>query len=155
MKPVRTRKKTSMMDYTSHQGAPASNATKVNLMLRQFNQSLLEFIRDLCKSFPKVEGFRRAYASSNLMSTINPSMMQGMFNRYCSQYKDQIVNHDDEFFLSKDYKEEMSAAGESIEIVSMIKDVWGTIEQADKDNIWRHMEVLVAIDYMIEEAKKA
>ena len=114
-----------------------------------FNKGLLDFIRDLAKSFPQVDGFRTAYASTNLMAMLNPTMIQGIFHKHCQPFVDRIIGHDDAFFLEKDYATEMAGTGESIEIVSIIKNIWGTLDQSYKDTIWRHMEVLVALSFTI------
>lgn len=119
----------------------------------QFNRALLDFIKDLALSFPHVEGFRRAYASTNLMSTIQPNMVQTLFNRFISSYTDQILQHNEAFFLQKDYSEELATAGENIEIVTVLKQVWTGLQSQDKDSIWRHMEVLVALNHAVESAK--
>lgn len=117
--------------------------------VKDFNRALLDFIRDLAKSFPQVEGFRRAYASTNLMATLNPPLVQSMFNKVISPFVPRILMRDEAFFLAKDYTEEAAVAGENLEFVSMIKEIWGTMSCDDKDNIWRHMEVLVAINHTI------
>ena len=129
------------------------NETSAREMTSKFNRALLDFIRDLAKSFPQVEGFRRAYASTNLMSTLNPPLVQCIFSRYCSKYTDKILIHDDAFFIEKDYSDEMVSVGESMEIVSMIKDIWATLGQPEKDVVWRHMEVLIAISHTIDVDK--
>lgn len=119
----------------------------------QFNKALLDLIKDLALSFPHIEGFRRAYASTNLMATIQPSMVQTLFNRFISSYTDQILQHDETFFLQKDYSEELATTGESIEIVAVLKKVWGGLQSQDKDSIWKHMEVLVALNHAVESSK--
>ena len=150
-----------MRTDTTMQDAPSSSADaqpriNVNMELHvKFNRALLDFIRDLASSFPQIEGFRRAYASTNLLSTIHPTFPQSLFNKYVTRYVDKILRRDETFFMQKDYTEEVTAAGESMEVVSILKTVWSGLGEVDKDNIWKHMEVLVAINHAVESAKTA
>jgi hypothetical protein len=136
--------------------ADANDVKDVRVALdsyKEFNRAMLDFIRDLATSFPYVEGFRRAYASTNLMSTLNPTLVQSLFNRCVSPYIDHIMRRDDDFFLRKDYTQECSAAGESAEIVTILKDIWRTLSPQDKESIWKHFDVLVALNYQLQSKK--
>jgi hypothetical protein len=121
---------------------------------KTFNKALLEFIKDLATSFPQVEGFRNAYASTNLMSMMNPEMVSVFFHKYCSRYVDNILRRDEGFFLEKDYGDEMASVGEGIEIISMVKGIWKSLDEAGKEVVWKHLEVLVALDAIIEKQKQ-
>lgn len=140
--------------------ATETRQVRVNLDAhKEFNRALLEFIRDLAKSFPHVEDFRRAYASTNLMATLNPVMVQTLFNRFVGAYTDKILHRDESFFLQKDYSSDLAAAGESggaggsVEVVTVLKGIWATLAQGDKESIWRHLEVLVALNHALQSKK--
>lgn len=116
-----------------------------------FNKAMLDFMRDLSTSFPVVEGFRRVYASTNLMATLRPTMIQAIFAKHvATPFSDKIIARDETFFMAKDYTNDVAVVGESAEFVSMIKTIWVSLSQDDKDNIWKHMALLVTLNHMIE-----
>jgi hypothetical protein len=121
-----------------------------------FNRALLDFIRDLATSFPHVEGFRRAFAMTNLMATMNPPMVQGIFSRCVMPYAPRILAHDESFFLQKDYQSELSGfvGGEAqIELVSELKKIWSGLDEEDKATVWKHMDLLIALNHAFESSK--
>jgi hypothetical protein len=110
-----------------------------------FNNAMLDFLRGLSSSFPLIDDFKRAYATVNILSSMNPPIVGTMFKTMCSQYFDRIVARDETFFLDNDFTDDMKSINESVDIVYMLKNVWASLGAEDKQSIWNHLTLLVAL----------
>jgi len=118
-----------------------------------FNGLLLDLFRHLAIHHPHVEGFRQAYASIKLLSTLNAMAVAPMFNKYIHAYIPMILGRDESFFLEKnDY--DINHV-DKLDIVRQIKDIWRGLSQDQKDDIWVRLETILRAHRQIEISNHA
>ena len=77
-----------------------------------------------------------------------------MFRVYALKYKDQIVRRDEGFFLTHDFKDELTAENVnlSVEILITLKSYWKTLHEENKEVVWKYLILLYKLnDKCIEQ----
>ena len=83
--------------------------TKNGSILKAFNKHLLEFIIDLISIFPKDSTLKTVKTYLEGMKKVNPkSILIGWKYYVTDKYKKDIYNGNIDYFLKKDYQEDMS-----------------------------------------------
>ena len=72
----------------------------------------------------------------------NPEKPIEQFVIYVLKYKDEIDKGDEDFFLKKDYSEDMKGASTSLSDVLSFKDIWKKLEDNDKSFVKTSMQIL-------------
>lgn len=113
-----------------------------------FNEKLSEFFKDIIQSFPNITEFKKFKSGLNLVSNVDPSSPQNMFNSFvASKYKDAILSKDDSFFLEgNDFGIISSRKDYWIDFINHLKVLWKTIDKNDKDIIWKYLHVLCILN---------
>jgi predicted urease superfamily metal-dependent hydrolase len=73
-----------------------------------------------------------------------------MFNKHVSiPYSERIVNTDDEFFLEKDYMDDVESVGKDVDfnygLVNKIKEFWKDMTDTNKEIVWKYLNLLVLL----------
>jgi len=130
--------------------------TAATTMEAIFNQKLIAFAQDLrCLN----EGLREPIPQINVLETgvqlasaLDPQTPLKLFRLHVSTpYGKQIEEKDDRFFLEgteidKDHSDDLN-------LVNMLRSVWKTLSNDDKQAIWGHMQLLLKLDRKIGENK--
>lgn len=118
-----------------------------------FNNKLLEFLNDLICTFPEVHhDLKTLKHGVNMARNIDPQIPQTFFNeRVASKYEDRILAKDDQFFLDHDYTLDLSGLdskvqGFDLDIIGRLKAMWGNVNAANRETIWKYLHVLLALN---------
>jgi hypothetical protein len=115
-------------------------------MYAVFNAKLLDFVDDMQGILRHVPQYKMLVASIKLLSQFQPHQNHTFFRQYvATPYEASIVARDEAFLLNQDY----NVGGEDVDIVSLVKGVWTSLTPEDKDSIWAHLQVLLAISRRI------
>lgn len=111
-----------------------------------FNAKAEEFIKELITSFPDIKQFASFKSGFNFIKNLDPKTPLDFFNNYVyATYKDHIIKRNEEFFLTTDI--EISSSKEYwVEFIDQIRLVWKTLDDANKDVVWKYFHVLVALN---------
>ena len=114
----------------------------------RFNEKTDEFLKDLTTSFPDVEQFRYFRSGFNMLKNLDPKSPQRIFNTYVStQYRDYILNKDESFFLNHEIEVSYTDRKEYWnEFIGYIKNIWKSLDDDNKDVIWKYFHVLVVLN---------
>lgn len=121
--------------------------------LGKFNMTISNLIDDLIiicgDKFKNLKTFKEKF---NLLKSCNPRKIIEQFLINIQPYKEQIKNKDDEFFLKKNYEEEVnknvseeSYIEQSLDQILNLKEIWVTLEEKNKEIIWSYFNVLVKL----------
>ena len=92
------------------------------IILKAFNNQLSEFLDDLLAILP---GEKDLMVLSTFMKTIimgKPRKIIEVWNKYITiKYKDEILNGQIEYFLNKDYREDLQDASSNEALVAIDK----------------------------------
>jgi hypothetical protein len=123
-----------------------------NVYYELFNEKLDEFFKDLIVSFPDITEFKRFKSGLNLLRNVDPKSAQTIFNNYViTKFKDAILSKDDSFFLdNNDFGIVSTRKDYWIEFIEQLKLLWKTIDNDNKDIIWKYLHVLYVLSNKCE-----
>ncbi len=118
-----------------------------------FNAKLQEFVRDLSKSFPEVQDFKMFNTGLALALGMSATKPQQMFDALVARrYSQQIIDRDEKFFEDHEF-DQVSALTDDFDIVSRVRAVWDRMDAANKDVVWKYLQVLLALNTRCNNAK--
>lgn len=121
--------------------------TNKNLYYELFNEKLSEFFKDIIESFPEIIEFKRFKSGLTLLRNVDPKSPQNIFNNYVvTKFNEAIIKKDDSFFLeNNDFGIVSTRKDYWIDFINQLKSIWKTIDQENKDVIWKYFQVLLIL----------
>jgi hypothetical protein len=111
------------------------NKTDKPNYLKIFNEHFIEFIDDIIRIFPNDVDLLSTKNVFVLMRQTNPKLIISVFNTYVvNDYKNEIQNGDIDYFLNKDYTEDLKITQHSSKILDKIDKLRTPIKSMDYDN---------------------
>ena len=96
-------------------------ATQSSTILTAFNDHFMEFVNDIISVFPDDADILTAKNSFTLIRKANPKMIIKIWHKYVvEKYEDVIDSGDISFFITKDYKDDLTNAENSEKITEAI-----------------------------------
>lgn len=123
----------------------ADKAVYINL----FNEKAEEFCKDLVTTFPEVTEFKKLKSGLLLLKNVDERKPREFFNNYVgANFKHQILNKDESFFINEVQNHVQGGIDNSQwqNVISLIHNIWATLSDDNKENIWRYFQVLIAIN---------
>ncbi len=94
-------------------------------LLSAFNDHFVEFVTDIQSVFPEDHDILVAKNSLLAIRKANPKMIVKIWNTYIvGKYKSEIESGNLEFFMNKDYSQDVSGASNSDKIMESISDLY-------------------------------
>ena len=104
-------------------------------ILTAFNDHFLDFISDIQKVFPEDHDLLVAKNSLLAVRKANPKMIIKIWNVFIvGKYRQEIENGDLNFFINKDYSQDVSSADNSKKIMDSIDRLRGPVKLMTKEN---------------------
>jgi hypothetical protein len=96
-------------------------ATQSSTILTAFNDHFMEFVNDIISVFPDDPDILSAKNSFTLIRKANPKMIIKIWHKYVvEKYEEVIDSGDISFFITKDYKDDLTNAENSEKITEAI-----------------------------------
>ena len=112
-----------------------------------FNNKLNEFLNDLHTTFPEMTDIKVLKSGLQFAKTMDVKMAQTMFDKHvAAKYEDQILKQNETFFLNETYTHIANAHGIDLDIIGRLKDVWSTMDDSNREIIWKYLKVLVLLN---------
>ena len=109
-----------------------------------FNSKLIDFVDDLQGVLGHLSEYSIFSSSARFLAQFQLRQNQDIFDRFVAKpYGSLIVARDEAFLLEQDFS---GVAGCNDGIVSLLKTVWTSLPQEDRDSIWSHMQVLIVLN---------
>ena len=113
-------------------------------------------MKDLIAVFSQIEQFKYLRSGFNVVKNLDYKTPQKIFNSYISTtFKEQILNKDEDFFLTKtDYNIRNSSSYKKEywdEFIEYIRTIWKTLDNDNKDIIWKYFHILVVLNDKCQE----
>jgi len=103
--------------------------------LRAFNDHFNEFVMDVLSVFPENTDIRSAKATLDLAKRANPTLVIKIWFMYVySPYADKIDSGDLDFFINKDYAEDLQGIQNSKDILSSVNALRDPIKEMSESN---------------------
>lgn len=123
----------------------ADKAVYINL----FNDKAEEFCKDLVTTFPEVAEFKKLKSGLLLLKNVDEKKPREFFNSYVGiNFKQQILSKDESFFINEVQNHVQGGIDNSQwqSVISLIHELWATLSNENKENIWKYFQVLIAIN---------
>jgi len=112
-----------------------------NNFLQAFNNHFEEFIDDIVRVFPDDDEIATAANALKKMRKVNPKLIINVFIEHIQKpYGSQILENNIDFFLEKDYSEELS--NEILLKVNSIKGPISNMSMEDKSKVIKYLQNL-------------
>ena len=112
-----------------------------------FNTKLTEFLSDLVVCFPDAKDLKMFRSGLQLAINMNPTLPQKVFDEHMTEaYEKSILDRDDSFFLHEDYSHITETHNVDLDIINMLKGMWHTLDETNKNAVWKYMQVLVLLN---------
>jgi len=126
--------------------------------LTVFNDHFGEFLQDIQNVFPQNPDILAAKNSLTLLRKANPKMIIRVWKKYIvSQYKPQIEKGDIEFFINKDYSQDLKRAGESekiMESIDRLREPVRVMSSEDQQKCMKYIQNLTTLADMYERTNQ-
>jgi hypothetical protein len=112
-------------------------------ILSAFNDHFVEFVTDIQSVFPEDHDILVAKNSLLAIRKANPKMIVKIWNTYIvGKYRNEIEAGNIQFFLNKDYSDDISNAQNSDKIMESINRLRGPISQMTSENQAKTMKYI-------------
>lgn len=109
-------------------------STKSNI-LTAFNDHFIEFLDDIISIFPEDEDILSSKNSMLLIRKSNPRLIIYIWNGYVvGKYKDKIEAGNVDFFINKDYADDLVYSSNSLKIVEVIDRIRKPVKMMNSDD---------------------
>jgi len=122
-------------------------------ILDAFNQHFIEFMTDIQRIFPDEEDILRAKINVQGVIRLSDKTLMLMWKyQVIGKYENQILNGDIDFFVHKDYAEDLKHLGTSaVKIMGIIDSLRGKIagmSSSNKEKTIQYMQNLTKLSTM-------
>lgn len=112
-------------------------------LLQAFNDHFIEFVNDIQSVFPDDHDILFAKNSFLAIRKANPKLIYKIWNMYIvNKYKSEIESGNIEFFLEKDYSQDISQAENSDKIMEAINRLREPIKNMTSENQAKTMKYI-------------
>ena len=115
----------------------------------KFNDLFTEFIDKIITKFPnqKLYSYRRAFV---LVKLTSPSTPANFFMAGCIDYKNEIKERNDLFFINdSSIKSKMERGGRQFSIEIGISEYWNDLTESTKTAVWDYIQSLFVLGEVI------
>ena len=118
-------------------------------LLTAFNDHFMDFITDIQTIFPDDYDILVAKNSLITIKKANPKMIVKIWDTYVvGKYKSEIILGDIDFFINKDYSNDLNSTNSSNKIIGLIdkfREPIKNMSQADKDKSMKYIQNLTKL----------
>jgi len=121
------------------------------IILKTYINQFDEFLDDTLRLFPTDMDIRYCKTSFNILKKTNPKMIIKTWKHYIAdKYKDQIENNDVNFFMNKNYNDDLVDVSNSQYVIKTINRLKKPMAKMDNDNKNKCMKYLQNLSKLSE-----
>lgn len=108
-----------------------------------FNKQLGDLLDEVCNLFPDYKELRKAQSGLNLLKKATPTVTIKLWKQHVSsKYNTEIMEGDVNFFLTKDYKNDVEQIGQSDQILGLVDKLRKPMQEMGEDNQKKTMKYI-------------
>lgn len=120
--------------------------------LNKFNITFNEFIDDISNLFPEDNELILYKTALKTAISLDKKLAYNTFNaKVTEKYSEQILARDETFFLEHDYSI-IQVKKEYSSIIDKIKGYWSSMNEDNKNIVWKYFKVLILLSKKIKES---
>lgn len=118
-------------------------ASQKSTIMRTFNENFFQFLDDIITLFPEKIEIQTAKVSFQTIKQSNPTLLIKLWlSHIYLPYRESIDSEDIDFFLNKDYSNDIANAPHIAEIMSFIENIREPVKNMDKENKKHSMDYI-------------
>lgn len=125
-------------------------------VLKTFNIQFFSFLDDIIKVFPDKDELKIGKKSFETIKRANPTIIIKIwFSHVYSSYKESIDNGDVEYFIQKDYQEDLQSLannGEVLKIINTLRQPISEMDEVNKHHTVKYLQVLSKLSELYNKA---
>lgn len=114
-----------------------------------FNNHFVEFLEDVHSIFPEDKQIKTAKSALLMLKKANPSVIVKIWKEYItSKYKNEIYQGNMDFFINKDYSEDLQNAGNQntiMESINRLRDPIRNMGESNQEKAMKYIQNLTKI----------
>lgn len=115
-------------------------------VLKTFNIQFFNFIDDIIKVFPDKDEIKIGKKSFETIKRANPTIIIKIwFSHVYTTYRESIDNGDIEYFIEKDYQQDLQSLannGEVLKIINTLRQPIGEMDDVNRQHTIKYLQVL-------------
>jgi len=120
-------------------------------ILSAFNKHLIEFIQDIIRIFPEDKNLKITLTALNTVRRINPKSIIVIWKKHITdKYKKEIAEGNPEFFIQKNYTEDIEGQADADNILKAIEQLRSPIKDMGEDNKKKAIKYIQNLTKMTE-----
>jgi len=121
------------------------------VILQAFNNTFGEYLNEIVKLFPEYTYLKKSKNNFKIINTMAPKVIIDVWYRYINiQYNEEILRGEINYFLNKDYSEDLINLGndkrEVLEFINNIREPLKNLDDKNKE---------ISVDYLQNLCKLA
>jgi hypothetical protein len=125
-------------------------------VLKTFNIQFFSFLDDIIKVFPDRDELKIGKKSFETIKRANPTIIIKIwYSHVYSVYRESINNGDVEYFIQKDYKEDLQSLannGEVLKIINTLRQPISEMDEVNKQHTVKYLQVLSKLSELYNKA---
>jgi hypothetical protein len=119
-----------------------------NPVINTFNTQLINLAEALSDRFQDDGDLKLALTGIKTLKANNSNKNIEMFTLYVYKYRSKIMNKEEDLLLETDFVSENADDkndSSAFDLMSKVKSKWKSLNTAEKDNIWKYLQVLIKL----------
>lgn len=125
-------------------------------LLKTFNTQFFAFLNDILVIFPENKDIAKGKKSFELLNMASPSMIIKIWHSHVNRlYKEHIDNGDLDYFIEKDYSDDLQALSDSddvLRIINMIREPVRQMDEANRVHTRKYLQILSKLALLYSQA---
>jgi len=125
-------------------------------VLKTFNIQFFSFLDDIIKVFPDKDELKIGKKSFETIKRANPTIIIKIwYSHVYSVYRESINNGDVEYFIQKDYQEDLQSLannGEVLKIINTLRQPISEMDEVNKQHTVKYLQVLSKLSELYNKA---
>ena len=125
-------------------------------LLGAFTTQMVNLSNEIKALYPNDTDLRLGHNIILLLKNTNPRKLHTVYYKYVLDYKDQIKNKDESFFINHDFNdlaEKNKHQDKTFNLVDKIKNYWNELSIENKETTWIYFQVLTKLSEKINTEK--
>lgn len=124
-----------------------------------FNKHFMELVDDICDVFPDDVDIQMAKNSFILVKKANPKLLIRSWDMFVVQkYHQEIVDGKIEYFLQKDYREDLELGGNNtkqiVDAIDRLRAPIRSMNKSEQDKILKYLQNLCKLTLIFKQQEK-
>ncbi len=124
-----------------------------------FNKHFMELVDDICDVFPDDVDIQMAKNSFILVKKANPKLLIRSWDMFVVQkYHQEIIDGKIEYFLEKDYREDLELGGNNtkqiVDAIDRLRAPIRSMNKSEQDKILKYLQNLCKLTLIFKQQEK-